>query len=377
MAASSYSVATKVPLKLVGPMENTVICLDNSEFMRNSDYTPSRFFAQNFATRSIIDATLGKNPENNCAIVKISGGAEAVVSLTHDAAYLMRTVEEFNIEDGPDFLRALEISLLVMKRRHSEKTPTNKIIAVVGHPLPETLNACERMGKKLKKNNVGIFVVSIGEIAANAEKLNALVNATNKEGNSALMEFKPGRGDLDTMILTSPIFGLGGAGAGGMDVEGGDMEMDPEMAWALRESSMEAAQKRGAEQPGRDADNEMDDMNLTEDEIMARVLEMSMQEHMQQEASGSNAPSSASAQSSSTASANASSQSSGESSAHSAEDLMQDEELRRVLLESGIEPTEDAIRQLATEMQAIDEMNAQNAAQHGKDSGDGGDKEKK
>lgn len=97
--------------------------------MRNTDYSPSRFNAQNLAVTTIFDAKIESNPENEVGLVKISGGliflflicflvslfffsAECIVSLTHDATYLMRSMKDTQIESGAEFLRALDISMV-------------------------------------------------------------------------------------------------------------------------------------------------------------------------------------------------------------------------------------------------------------------------
>lgn len=52
------------------PLETTIICCDNSDWMRNGDYIPSRFEAQHDAINLVTGAKTQQNPENTvCASV--------------------------------------------------------------------------------------------------------------------------------------------------------------------------------------------------------------------------------------------------------------------------------------------------------------------
>ena len=61
------------------------------------------------------------------------------------------------------------------------------------------------VGKKLRKCNVAVDVVSFGDIDENAEKLDAFMAAINKNGNSNLVTVPPGCNLADT-LLSTPIF---------------------------------------------------------------------------------------------------------------------------------------------------------------------------
>ena len=54
-------------------LEATLLCLDNSEFMRNGDYLPSRMEAQADAATAICGAKLSSNPENLVGIISMAG----------------------------------------------------------------------------------------------------------------------------------------------------------------------------------------------------------------------------------------------------------------------------------------------------------------
>ena len=55
--------------------EDTIICMDNSEWMRNGDYPPrSRFEAQYQAIEYLIRAKASSHPENTVGLISLAGG---------------------------------------------------------------------------------------------------------------------------------------------------------------------------------------------------------------------------------------------------------------------------------------------------------------
>ena len=79
-----------------------------------------------------------------------------------------------------------------------------------------------KVGKKLRKSNVSVDVVSFGECAeANKEALEAFVAAVNKDSNSNFVEAPMGS-NLCDFLLSSPIVSQGDAGGGGGGGEGAE-----------------------------------------------------------------------------------------------------------------------------------------------------------
>ena len=54
-------------------LEATMIVIDNSEYMRNGDYTPSRFAAQSDAVNLLFNAKTQSNPENTVGLMTMGG----------------------------------------------------------------------------------------------------------------------------------------------------------------------------------------------------------------------------------------------------------------------------------------------------------------
>ena len=57
------------------PLEATMIVIDNSEYMRNGDYHPSRFDAQTDAVNRVVQTKTDSNPENSVGIMTMAGKA--------------------------------------------------------------------------------------------------------------------------------------------------------------------------------------------------------------------------------------------------------------------------------------------------------------
>lgn len=79
----------------------------------------------------------------------------------------------------------------------------------------------EKVGKKLKKNNVSVDVISFGDCAEeNKEKLEAFVAAVTKDESSHYVEVPLGS-NLSDFLLGSPVVSHGYADSGGAGGGGG------------------------------------------------------------------------------------------------------------------------------------------------------------
>lgn len=55
------------------PLEATLMIIDNSEYMRNGDYVPSRFDAQADAVNTVFQTKIDSNPENTVGLMTMAG----------------------------------------------------------------------------------------------------------------------------------------------------------------------------------------------------------------------------------------------------------------------------------------------------------------
>ncbi|KAJ3682589.1 hypothetical protein LUZ60_015162 [Juncus effusus] len=250
-------------------LEATMICLDNSEWMRNGDYTPNRFQAQADAVNLICGAKTTSNPENTVGVMTMAGkGVRVLVTPTPDLGKILATMHGLEIGGEPNLTAAIQVAQLALKHRQN-KRQQQRIIVFVGSPIKHEKKVLETIGKKLKKNNVSLDIVDFGESDdEKPEKLEALVNAVNNSDSSHIVHVPAGEHALSDILISTPIFTgeEGGSGfaasaaaaaatagtMGGFDF-GVDPNVDPELALALRVSMeeerarQEAAAKKAAE----------------------------------------------------------------------------------------------------------------------------------
>lgn len=206
-------------------------------------------------------------------------GVELLVSPTDDVGKLLGALHgipisgstEGNATTSLDVAASVQVASLALKHRKN-KNGQQRIVIFVGSPIGNIPSkVLIKAGKTLKKNNVAIDIVAMGELEENEEKLNELVNAANGSSSSSeggeklshLVTIPPGTLPSDVLIASPVVHGgdggggmgmMGGAGsgagAGGASSGGGggdnfaeyggvDPNMDPELAMALRISMEE------------------------------------------------------------------------------------------------------------------------------------------
>ncbi|XWS67747.1 hypothetical protein CRYUN_Cryun04dG0032100 [Craigia yunnanensis] len=254
-------------------LEATMICIDNSEWMRNGDYSPSRFQAQADAVSLICGAKTQSNPENTVGILTMAGkGVRVLATPTSDLGKILSCMHGLEMGGEMNLAAGIQIAQLALKHRQN-KNQQQRIIVFAGSPIKYEKKALEMIGKKLKKNSVALDVVDFGEDEdGKSEKLEALLASVNNNDSSHIVHVPPGQNALSDVLISTPVFtgdGEGGSGfaaaaaaaaaAGGVsDFDFGvDPNIDPELALALRVSMeeerarQEAAAKRAAEEATR------------------------------------------------------------------------------------------------------------------------------
>ncbi|KAJ1667735.1 proteasome regulatory particle base subunit rpn10 [Coemansia sp. RSA 1813] len=283
-------------------LEATVLIIDNSEWARNGDYTPSRYQAQIDSVHYLFSIKTNDNPENTVGVIANAGDSpEVLVSLTNDLGVLLKGLHGLGVRGGSHFDTSIQIAQLVLKHR-ANKYQKQRIIIFAASPIGADEKTLVKLGKKLKKNGVSIDVVNFGEHTANEQKLTAFVDAANNNDTSNMVTIPPGPHVLSEQIRASPIVGerFGGQEGGGGDNDFGfdvDPDIDPELAMALRMSMQEeeerqrretAAQQASSSESNKDgqpehggaggsADDGME-MDLDEDEQIRRAIQMSLME---------------------------------------------------------------------------------------------------
>ncbi|XP_055075655.2 26S proteasome non-ATPase regulatory subunit 4a [Misgurnus anguillicaudatus] len=232
-------------------LESTMVCVDNSEYMRNGDFLPTRLQAQQDAVNIVCHSKTRSNPENNVGLITMANNCDVLTTLTPDSGRILSKLHAVQPLGKISFCTGIRVAHLALKHRQG-KNHKMRIVAFVGSPVEDNDKDLVKLAKRLKKEKVSVDVVNFGEEVANTEKLTAFVNALNgKEGTGSHLVTVPPGPSLADALLSSPILaGEGGTmlGLGPSDFEFGvDPSADPELALALRVSMEEQRQRQEEE----------------------------------------------------------------------------------------------------------------------------------
>mmetsp|Transcript_49163 Transcript_49163/g.81728 ORF Transcript_49163/g.81728 Transcript_49163/m.81728 type:complete len:370 (+) Transcript_49163:81-1190(+) len=237
-------------------LEAALLCIDNSEWMRNGDYVPSRFEAQEEAVRIIAQTRTDANQENSVGMLTMAGKSpELLVALGQDPMKIFHALPKVKIEADSHLLDSLKVAQLCLRHRNN-KRQRQRIISFVGSPIAADKKDLTTLGRQLKKNNIALDIISFGEVFENQDKLEALYQAVNNNDNSHLIEVPYGEVIIaDWLMGFSFLFGNDfgeGSSSSGSSVNPDEARMsmmeqqDPELAFAIRMSLEEARQKEAA-----------------------------------------------------------------------------------------------------------------------------------
>ncbi|EAU82483.1 ubiquitin interaction domain-containing protein family protein [Coprinopsis cinerea okayama7 len=273
------------------PLEATMMIIDNSEYMRNGDYQPTRFEAQSDAVNVIFQTKTDSNPESTIGVMTMAGpGPEVLVTNTKDLGQVLQGLHRASLKIGGeiDIPTAIAVAQLALKHREN-KNLRQRIMVFVGSPLQGEAadeKAMIRLAKKLKKNNVAVDMICFGDGIEEEGQglgeggrsvLKTFVETVNSNDNSHMVTIPPGSALLSDCIMSSSVLaadrgalipeelrmgedgapgGSGGAGGSGGDFEFGvDPSLDPELAMALRLSMQEAQAREAAETAAASSSN--------------------------------------------------------------------------------------------------------------------------
>jgi len=276
-------------------LESTMICVDNSDYMRNGDFLPTRLQAQQDAVNLVCHSKTRSNPENNVGLLTLAN-VEVLATLTSDVGRILSKLHQVQPNGNINLHTGIRIAHLALKHRQG-KNHKMRIVAFVGSPVANEEKDLVKLAKKLKKEKVNVDLVSFGEDAENSEVLMTFINTLNgkvggaNDGTSSHLVTVPPGPHLSDALISSPIIqgedGTGGAGLGGSGFEFGvDPNEDPELALALRVSMEEQRQRQEDEarrareasgtEPGAKTESVKEEPS--EEVLLERALAMSMEE---------------------------------------------------------------------------------------------------
>lgn len=239
-------------------LESTIVCVDNSEYMRNGDFIPTRLQAQQDAVDLVCYSKTSANAENNVGLMTISSHPEVLVTLTTDMGRIMSKLHQVQPQGDTDFMTGIKIAQLALRNRQG-KNHKMRIVAFIGSPLVKVdEQELVKLAKRLRKEKVNVDIINFGEEEENTKKLASFINTINgRDGNSShLFSIPPGTNLHDALLSSALIQGEDGSGANAASrfEFGVDPSEDPELALALRISIEE--QRMRIEEQARREENE-------------------------------------------------------------------------------------------------------------------------
>ncbi|WFD35524.1 proteasome regulatory particle base subunit rpn10 [Malassezia cuniculi] len=230
-------------------LETTMIVVDNSEWMRNGDFPPTRWDALIDAVTVVFDAKTGMHPENTVGIMTMAGNSPTVLTTpSQDLGKIISGIHSSKLHGSIDMVAGLNVAQLALKHRMN-KNQRQRIIAFVASPVDSSDEELALLARRLRKNNVSVDIISFGEVLTNGDKLQRFIDALDNRGSSHLVNVSNSSLLLSDVIMSSPlVMGEASSSGGAASLNPVDPNEDPELAMALRLSlEEEQARRRAAE----------------------------------------------------------------------------------------------------------------------------------
>lgn len=286
--------------------ESTMICVDNSEWMRNGDFVPTRLQCQQDAANLILQCKLRANPENAVGLLSMANQVQVLSTMTQESGRLFMKLHQLEPQGHCNFMSAIKIAHLALKHRQN-RNHKMRIVIFIGSPIDD-LDSAEltKIAKKLKKEKVQCDVICFGEAdSENSQIMGQFIDTLNgKEGSGSNLLVVPAGSTLTEALISSavcrgedggnaPVVGTGSGFEFGVDPED-----DPDLALALRVSMEEERARQAAEAAAAAAANansdaptsagadivqnidvmDMEMGEMTEEQQLEWALRMSMQD---------------------------------------------------------------------------------------------------
>lgn len=270
-----------------------MVVLDNSAYMINGDYPPTRWDAQIDATGILLASRSQGNAEHAVGLATMAGrSVEVLCTPTIDNARVSSCLSEAKINGEIHFVEALKICSLVLKNRQNTNLK-QRIFIFVGSTITETLEELKVIARKLNKHQIAVSIGAFGDLSAEQRaKLEAFIQTVTQEENSSVTYIATGNNIFDYLVST-PAFMSGDKPFTG---DGLDTE-DPELRMALEMSLKEEEERKKRETAAAAATKEpqkkdekmevekpvadkkvKDEFELTEEEAQKLAEELSRQE---------------------------------------------------------------------------------------------------
>lgn len=208
---------------------------------------------------------MNSNPESTVGLLSMAGrSARILVTSTRDEGHLFSCMHDVKFDGTADVFAGIQKAQLALKHRQNVMQ-RQRIVVFVLSPINAPTEKLVQLAKKLKKNNVAIDIVNLGNEGNNQEKIDALIGAVNANDNSHALHLDAVTGNAAERFMSSPVCvdrdaaaASGGGGADGGATNdfpfGVDPAQDPELAMVLRISMEEERLRQEAANRAENAD---------------------------------------------------------------------------------------------------------------------------
>ncbi|XP_037575713.1 26S proteasome non-ATPase regulatory subunit 4 isoform X1 [Dermacentor silvarum] len=271
-------VEKSVAAKMV--LESTIVCVDNSEYMRNGDFLPSRLHAQEDAVKVVCHSKRRSHPENDIALMTMSS-PEVLASLTTDVERVLYLLTQLEPKGDINFAASLRVAHLMLKQREN-KNHKMRIVFFVGSPVLAPTGELDLLARRLKREKVNVDIVNFGEYGVNMGKLSNFINILNGDATgSSHMVTVPAGNILSKVVASTPVVqGENSRRAINYDLEFEDD--DPAVLLALRVSMAEQRQWQDYEARQAMADSPRDAVLAASDDTASEFLSAEEQQLLEE-----------------------------------------------------------------------------------------------
>ncbi|KAM9041096.1 26S proteasome non-ATPase regulatory subunit 4-like isoform 2-T2 [Megaptera novaeangliae] len=143
-------------------LESTMVCVDNSEYMRNGDFLPTRLQAQQDTVNIVCHSETLSNPENNAGLITLANDREVRTTLTPDTGRILSKLHTVQPKGKITFCTGICVAHLALKHPQG-KNHKMRITAFVGSPVEDSEKKLVKLAKRLKKEKVNADIINFGE----------------------------------------------------------------------------------------------------------------------------------------------------------------------------------------------------------------------
>ncbi|RCN27480.1 ribosomal protein L9 domain protein, partial [Ancylostoma caninum] len=122
-------------------MKRRVRYVDNSEWMRNGDFVPTRLQCQQDAANLILQCKLRANPENAVGLLSMANQVQVLSTMTQESGRLFMKLHQLEPQGQCNFMSAIKIAHLALKHRQN-RNHKMRIVMFIGSPI-DNLDSAE------------------------------------------------------------------------------------------------------------------------------------------------------------------------------------------------------------------------------------------